>query len=87
MAIHLQDPFENKPTDTPVTQIAQGIEKTLVQLNGFDMSKADRAMAPVYGEDQHKVVLFKASHHSFADDVFADGFDDEYRAGASYYVL
>lgn len=32
MAIHLQDPFENKPTDTPVTSIASGIEKNLLQL-------------------------------------------------------
>ncbi|RFM26117.1 bestrophin family protein [Deminuibacter soli] len=32
MAIHLQDPFENKPTDTPVTTIARGIEKDLKQL-------------------------------------------------------
>lgn len=32
MAIHLQDPFENKPTDTPMTTISQGIEKNLTQL-------------------------------------------------------
>lgn len=32
MAIHLQDPFENKPTDTPMTTIAQNIEKNLMQL-------------------------------------------------------
>ena len=32
MAIHLQDPFENKPTDTPVTTIAIGIEKNLMEL-------------------------------------------------------
>jgi len=32
MAIHLQDPFENKPTDTPMTTIAKGIEKNLVEL-------------------------------------------------------
>jgi putative membrane protein len=32
MAIHLQDPFENKPTDTPMTTIARGIEKTLNQM-------------------------------------------------------
>ena len=32
MAIHLQDPFENKPTDTPVTSIASSIEKNLLQL-------------------------------------------------------
>ena len=29
MAIHLQDPFENKPTDIPVTAIALNIEKNL----------------------------------------------------------
>jgi ion channel-forming bestrophin family protein len=32
MAIHLQDPFENKPTDTPMTAIANTIEKDLRQL-------------------------------------------------------
>jgi ion channel-forming bestrophin family protein len=32
MAIHLQDPFENKPTDTPVTTIARTIEKNLRQM-------------------------------------------------------
>lgn len=32
MAIHLQDPFENKPTDTPMTAIAKSIEKNLKQM-------------------------------------------------------
>jgi putative membrane protein len=32
MAIHLQDPFENKPTDTPMTAICFGIERDLKQL-------------------------------------------------------
>lgn len=36
MAIHLQDPFENKPTDTPMTTIAKNIEKNLVQLYRLD---------------------------------------------------
>jgi putative membrane protein len=31
-AIYLQDPFENLPTDTPVTSISQGIEITLKQM-------------------------------------------------------
>ncbi|MBT1710513.1 hypothetical protein KK062_19875 [Fulvivirgaceae bacterium PWU5] len=31
MAIHLQDPFENRPTDTPVTAIAATIERDLRQ--------------------------------------------------------
>ncbi|MBN8666155.1 MAG: hypothetical protein J0M30_01545 [Chitinophagales bacterium] len=37
MAIHLQDPFENKPTDTPMTTIAQSIEKNLEQMYGTDL--------------------------------------------------
>ncbi len=32
MAVHLQDPFENKPTDTPVTSIARTIEINLRQM-------------------------------------------------------
>jgi putative membrane protein len=32
MAIHLQDPFENKPTDTHMTTIARGIERNLAQM-------------------------------------------------------
>lgn len=32
MSIHLQDPFENKPTDTPMTTIAQTIERDLNQV-------------------------------------------------------
>lgn len=32
MAIHLQDPFENKPTDTPVMTISRNIERDLKQM-------------------------------------------------------
>ncbi len=32
MAIHLQDPFENKPTDTPMTAISSTIERNLMQM-------------------------------------------------------
>jgi len=32
MSIHLQDPFENRPTDTPVTSIAETIERDLKQV-------------------------------------------------------
>jgi putative membrane protein len=28
----LQDPFENKPTDTPMTAITKNIEKNLAQM-------------------------------------------------------
>ncbi|WP_026463326.1 bestrophin family protein [Adhaeribacter aquaticus] len=32
MAIHLQDPFENRATDTPVTAISRTIERNLMQM-------------------------------------------------------
>lgn len=32
MAIHLQDPFENRPTDTPMNVISENIEKNLMQM-------------------------------------------------------
>lgn len=32
MAVHLQDPFENKPTDTPTTTICRTIERDLYQM-------------------------------------------------------
>ncbi len=32
MAVHLQDPFENKPTDTPMTAICFNIERDLKQM-------------------------------------------------------
>ncbi len=36
IAIYMQDPFENKPTDTPVTTIARKIEIDLLQMIGSD---------------------------------------------------
>jgi len=32
MAVHLQDPFENKPTDTPMSTISVKIERDLMQM-------------------------------------------------------
>lgn len=32
MAVHLQDPFENRPTDTPMITISNTIEKNLMQM-------------------------------------------------------
>ncbi|MES2486934.1 MAG: bestrophin family ion channel [Bacteroidota bacterium] len=32
MAIHLQDPFENRPTDTPMVSISNNIENNLMQM-------------------------------------------------------
>lgn len=38
MAVHLQDPFENKPTDTPTTTICRNIERDLCQMmNAYEL--------------------------------------------------
>lgn len=42
MAIHLQDPFENKPTDTPMTTIAKNIEYDLGEMIDERTSIASR---------------------------------------------
>lgn len=45
MSIHLQDPFENKPTDTPITTIAQTIERDLKQvLNQHSLSHTTKVV-------------------------------------------
>ena len=49
MAIHLQDPFENNPTDTPMTAIAGTIERDLRQmLHDQDMVEEKREGAFYY---------------------------------------
>jgi putative membrane protein len=52
MAIHLQDPFENKPTDTPMTTIAKSIEKNLLQLYGLQSAKRKWANRELQEQDQ-----------------------------------
>jgi putative membrane protein len=52
MAIHLQDPFEGKPTDTPMTIIAQTIERNLKQMVG-DHDAVRHVTAP----DEHFYVM------------------------------
>lgn len=47
MAIHLQDPFENKPTDTPMTAIARTIERDMKQMLK-EHSIGEDHPAPVY---------------------------------------
>jgi putative membrane protein len=61
MAIHLQDPFENKPTDTPMTTIAKGIEKNLLQLYGLQNAKRKWANRELQQQDQEeeKVLRFR----------------------------
>ncbi|RAJ83170.1 putative membrane protein [Chitinophaga dinghuensis] len=50
MGISLQDPFENKPTDTPVTTIARTIERDLRQMlhEQYEAPKEDILDGPKY---------------------------------------
>ncbi len=45
MAVHLQDPFENKPTDTPMTSICATIERDLRQVIN-DAAQNETVMKP-----------------------------------------
>jgi putative membrane protein len=49
MAIHLQDPFENRPTDTPTTTISRKIENDLKQMMKHEMPKEAEASKPQNG--------------------------------------
>lgn len=53
MAIHLQDPFENKPTDTPMTAISRKIDRDLRQL-----LKDEYAKVPEPGASPQNNVMF-----------------------------
>ena len=53
MAIHLQDPFENKPTDTPMTAISKKIDRDLRQL-----LKDEYAKVPEPGAAPQQNVMF-----------------------------
>ena len=57
MAIHLQDPFENKPTDTPVTAIAKGIERDLKQMMRDENFRGDSSTVPMIMENQSFFVM------------------------------
>ncbi|XAZ82145.1 bestrophin family ion channel (plasmid) [Fibrella sp. ES10-3-2-2] len=47
-AIQLQDPFENRPTDTPMTAIAEGIARSLAQLTGIAVVKQPTELSTYY---------------------------------------
>lgn len=50
MAIHLQDPFENKPTDTPVTAIALTITQDIRQMmNDQEIAERQKEIQPQEG--------------------------------------
>lgn len=59
MAIHLQDPFENKPTDTPMTTIATGIENNLMQLYGLENARKKWNSKELLLEQQQEDVVLQ----------------------------
>ncbi len=87
MAIHLQDPFENKPTDTPVTTIAASIEKNLLQLYQVRMASQQRpAVHPLQKELISKSILRAEPEKK---EVYDDGLLSYFKHsnGKAYYIL
>jgi putative membrane protein len=54
MAIHLQDPFENKPTDTPTTTISRNIERDIKQM----LKENYKQEEPAVGASHNKNKVF-----------------------------
>ncbi|MFT3980467.1 MAG: bestrophin family ion channel [Ferruginibacter sp.] len=62
MAIHLQDPFENKPTDTPMTTIARNIENNLTQLYGLEKARSKWVSKELLLEEKEEERMLKYSN-------------------------
>lgn len=56
MAIHLQDPFENMPTDTPTTAISRTIENNLKQMMKDELPEDINAM--ISNQPQRQAVFY-----------------------------
>jgi ion channel-forming bestrophin family protein len=86
MGIHLQDPFENKPTDTPMTTISRNIEKNLVQLyqlkaQASKQYRVERAMIDAAPVLSYKPDFFKEQDDTEEEEIGL------YQNAAKYYVL
>ena len=57
MAIHLQDPFENKPTDTPTSAISMTIERDLKQMLKQSFKHEEKQHAGAYGKSKMFYIL------------------------------
>lgn len=90
MGIHLQDPFENKPTDTPMTTIARNIEKNLMQIYQLHETPTITHLPFVRLKDEHRLNgTYHGNGHSFMHEEDDDEYDVRYRQRkeAAYYVL
>lgn len=57
MAIHLQDPFENRPTDTPTTTISMTAERDIKQMLKESYKAEDRPQGTVQGQSKVFFIL------------------------------
>jgi putative membrane protein len=57
MAIHLQDPFENKPTDTPTTTISRTIERDIKQMLKENYKQEEPAIGASYNKNKVFYIL------------------------------
>jgi putative membrane protein len=57
MAIHLQDPFENKPTDTPTTTISRTIERDIKQMLKENYNQEEPAIGASYNKNKVFYIL------------------------------
>lgn len=87
MAIHLQDPFENKPTDTPMTTIAQTIEKNLVQLYLMNAHKNNMQPSSVF--ENYSDVTIQQHTTTLTDKLFNKTSDSSQpvKEQPAYYIL
>jgi ion channel-forming bestrophin family protein len=69
MAIHLQDPFENKPTDTPMTTISKSIEKNLLQMYGLYESHQRPQRPPFTPKKEEENLSYRTNGFSFTKPV------------------
>ena len=57
MAIHLQDPFENKPTDTPTTTISRNVERDIKQMLKENYKQEEPAVGASYNKNKVFYIL------------------------------
>jgi ion channel-forming bestrophin family protein len=89
MGIHLQDPFENKPTDTPMTTISRNIEKNLVQIYQLHTASVKSHPLVLVNEEYKAGITPQPNGHSLMEEEEDDEHDERYqqRKEAAYYVL
>ena len=85
MGIHLQDPFENKPTDTPMTTIAGNIEKNLLQIYQLNASTRPSPLLILNGMQKPNGNPSTNGHVYHEDEV--NGHYSTPQKDTTYYVL